>query len=273
MELRTVYGSCNPYVVFMELLHDTKTNESRTVSNPQYARYRADKLKVTKIEHKYDMTLCVDVKDPKYRFNNIEYVVGDTMIVDDYDENPDNIYSKGICYFKTYEGALMHRTMAPNRYYGKWSVYSDDGDIMIKASFNGKNFVRSIRLFHSFELPYDDLRIIEYFKKIKGIYPQKNLHLMTDGCPEFNYVSHLIRVTERDVAGSNQFSSTSEDGDSDIFHVFKGTRYVKADFSGTSDDDATSLASNGNTNTNTNTNPDNGVDADRFVTTYRAHYN
>jgi antitoxin component YwqK of YwqJK toxin-antitoxin module len=61
-----VYKTCGNYIVVLEKLEDTITNENRSNvsqigNNKLYAKYRADKLFVKQIIHKYYLTKCEKV--------------------------------------------------------------------------------------------------------------------------------------------------------------------------------------------------------------------
>ena len=49
-----VFKSCGNYVVVLEKLPDTITNELRTTYDPRYSKYRANKLKTVLIFYKCD---------------------------------------------------------------------------------------------------------------------------------------------------------------------------------------------------------------------------
>ena len=61
-----VYKICGDYIVVLEKLPDTITNENRSNisqidDNKLYAKYRANKLLVKQIINKYDLTECEKV--------------------------------------------------------------------------------------------------------------------------------------------------------------------------------------------------------------------
>jgi hypothetical protein len=105
-----VYKSCYNYIVVLLKLADTKTNESRSkITNPLYAKYRANKLKVIAIVHKFDPTkLITEVENSSYERNKVIYKVGKILEISDYDDDLENVCSTGIHYFKTVEPAFYY---------------------------------------------------------------------------------------------------------------------------------------------------------------------
>lgn len=101
-----------PYFVVMQKLDDTITNESRkNVVNPQYAKFRANKLKVI------DIINCKDMIDEESVVNVLHlkgfsskktaYEVGNIVVPDEFDSNIENICTGGIHYFNSID-AVYH---------------------------------------------------------------------------------------------------------------------------------------------------------------------
>jgi antitoxin component YwqK of YwqJK toxin-antitoxin module len=111
----------------------TITNESRTnVFYPNYAKFRASHLKVI---------LIFDIDDPDVIYSGVvssyykhifstkiesEYIVGQIIYPDKFDNNLNVVCSSGIHYFKTIDSAFYYRYRSTS-YTGKWISYNDNG--------------------------------------------------------------------------------------------------------------------------------------------------
>lgn len=146
-----VYKLCNDYLnndesnrwlVIMQKLPDTETNESRSnVVKKEHAGFRANKLKVIKI---------VDIYDPNNVKNSIISLYGgefkdkDTLctiykthkIVKPhlYDENIEIVCSGGIHYFKTLLPAYYFRDI-PINYTGQWIKWYGNGQKEVECYY------------------------------------------------------------------------------------------------------------------------------------------
>lgn len=131
-----VYKTCGrgsgmtKYLVVMQKVEGTKTNEIRTVVNPDYAKYRASELKVIEIINTNDIT-------EKYLritnvYSNIKtvYEKGKMVYPDNYDKNPNSVCASGIHYFKTIIPALFY-TDIPKRFTGIWYEWNDNGAMIV----------------------------------------------------------------------------------------------------------------------------------------------
>jgi hypothetical protein len=107
-----VYKSCAEYVVILERLLDTITNENRnTISNEQFkpfAKYRGNKFLVKDIFHKFDSTNKVSSISSSNFEKKLEYKIGKIIIPDNFDTNLENICSNGIHYFLKLECAFYY---------------------------------------------------------------------------------------------------------------------------------------------------------------------
>src|SRR5271170_5380155 len=116
------------WFVVLQKLPDTKTNECRKdVVDKNYAKFRADKLRVVKIINTNKPTLTK--KYITHRGPNMvktKYVVNKIVESNEYDDNIDNVYSNGIHYFKTLLPAYYYRDI-PDKYNGKWIFWHDNG--------------------------------------------------------------------------------------------------------------------------------------------------
>lgn len=136
-----VYKSCHPYIVTLQKLSDTKTNEDRPKNNvvSQYARYRADKLLVVSIKHKFTEEEINEIENTMYEIEKIKYIKGDVMCVKDYDSN-DKICGKGIHYYKNKECAYyIEIKPEENNYTGDFKSWYANGMKEIETTYtNGK---------------------------------------------------------------------------------------------------------------------------------------
>ena len=128
----------NNYIAELEILG--KTNENRNdIANPQYAKYRTSKVRVLKIFHMNcevnnetqvnDETQIIEQMNSLYDINFI-YVVGKEMHVSNYNENVNEVCSKGIHYFKTPYQAKMWDffPITQHNYTGKWTMWWENGN-------------------------------------------------------------------------------------------------------------------------------------------------
>src|SRR6188474_2239617 len=86
-----VYNSCNNYIVILERLFDTKTNESRTNILKDgcrpFAKYRGNKFLVKDIIHKFDGSKVDSVNSLDYDDATIFYKIGEIVYPNNFDEN------------------------------------------------------------------------------------------------------------------------------------------------------------------------------------------
>jgi antitoxin component YwqK of YwqJK toxin-antitoxin module len=132
-----VYKSCGDWIVIMEKLVNTITNDARVVKNKSYAKFRANMLYVVAIVNKIDHSKTIDsVTNVSYRYKAITYKPGEIINVSDYNPNINTICSTGIHYFHTYKAAFFYDYSVTN---GKIMKWYDDGDVWCKEFFsNGK---------------------------------------------------------------------------------------------------------------------------------------
>ena len=125
----------NGYIAELEILG--KTNENRkNIANPQYAKYRTSKVKVLKIFYMNDETQVIKQMSELHDENFI-YIEGKEIDVD-YDEDVNEVCSRGIYYFKTPYQAKMWNLYS-NNYIGKYIVWYDNGTLRQEGEFkNGK---------------------------------------------------------------------------------------------------------------------------------------
>ena len=100
---------CKEYIITLETLQDTITNESRAnVYSHNTAIFRANKLKVLSIDNKIDLNDSIK-KIYSYE-DNITYTVGTTVVSLKYDPRINYIYTDGLTYFTTKKPAFDYKT-------------------------------------------------------------------------------------------------------------------------------------------------------------------
>ena len=135
-----VYKTCGDFIVVLEKLEDTITNENRSnVSqiddNRLYAKYRANKLLVKEIINKYDLTNC-EVVESNY-CSNTKYKINENVYPNDFDTNLEKVCSFGIHYFLKLVRAFYYNieTEIMNGEYLEWY---DDGEMCFVFRLMGK---------------------------------------------------------------------------------------------------------------------------------------
>ncbi len=103
----TRYKSCGEYIVKLELLPDSITNESRAVYNKKYAKYRTNKVKVISVTHKITNEDIDGIKSDS-NFHKLKYIVGSIVEESSFDKDLDATCSSGVHYYLTREAAYYH---------------------------------------------------------------------------------------------------------------------------------------------------------------------
>ena len=86
-------------VVTLEIPEDALTNINRkNVAVKEYAKHRCNKAKVLKIEDE-DGNEYTSARSYCYLKKSLEYILNETIVVDDYDMNLDEVCSTGIHFF------------------------------------------------------------------------------------------------------------------------------------------------------------------------------
>lgn len=103
-----LFKSCERnWIVVLEKLPDTKTNESRHVFDERYAKYRANKLKVVLIFNKHSpKETKSEIYNSVFEKKKLLYKSGEIVEADSFDTFFDNVVTNGIHYFKTLEPAF-----------------------------------------------------------------------------------------------------------------------------------------------------------------------
>lgn len=149
-----VYKSCNrDCIIVLEKLPDTVTNENRkSIINPAYAKYRANKLKVIFIFNKLNLTILPHVHNIidnlmfLARDEQIKYIKNENAESYEYDNNPENVISEGIHYYTSLEGAYYSEFM--NNYSGPYVRYFSNGQLAYKINYINGERVGNITGWH-----------------------------------------------------------------------------------------------------------------------------
>ena len=128
----------NDTIIVLEIPVDAKTNEDRKdISDPLYAMYRCDKVYVKRIYNQFTGEEQHEVMNLNNKYGKQKYEVGKKITVE-YDEDLNNVCSKGIHYFKTEEQAKMYK-MRIDDYTGKYLRWYNNGQVKEKRDYvNGK---------------------------------------------------------------------------------------------------------------------------------------
>lgn len=166
------------WLIVLQKLDDTLTNEEREgITNRDYAKFRADKLKVIDIINIIDVkkkSKCVInayLGDTKIK--TLFYEVNKIVMADSFDPDLNAICSNGIHYFKTPLPALYYAKVH-KKYNGKRYFYSPSGELcMIGNYLNGKkngkwyeyiNDGKTMIVDAIFENDLKNGKFIEYYK-------------------------------------------------------------------------------------------------------------
>jgi hypothetical protein len=147
-----VYKTCGDFIVVLEKLSDTITNENRSnVSqigdDKLYAKYRANKLFVKQIINKYDLSKCEKVMS-SYKITaeyeiTAEYKIDETVYPDKFDINIENVCSSGIHYFLNLKRAFYYN-LEIEIMNGEYLSWYENGQLFAKYNFiDGQNFMFS----------------------------------------------------------------------------------------------------------------------------------
>lgn len=139
---KIVYKSADQYIITLKLENYKtpsnlyKTNENRNnIINPVYAKFRCNRAFVIDICHKFTDEVIDSIKSD-YDSSFI-YISGKYVIVDDYDDDHNKIYSRGIHYYVAYKAAFLHNlTKIEN---GLFETWYDNGMLKTKCNYvNGQ---------------------------------------------------------------------------------------------------------------------------------------
>jgi hypothetical protein len=118
---KSYYKSCGEYIVILKKCIDTKCNENRlNIYDEKNASYRANKMMVYDIIHKLDNNIRINQIYNTIYPNKILYQKNKIIECDNYNEDPNIIYTFGIHYYKNKERALY-----------------EEEDVLIKLNYTG----------------------------------------------------------------------------------------------------------------------------------------
>src|SRR5579872_5825575 len=136
---------------FVILMKDTGiiTNEERKVDEKLFAKYRANKLLVTKILCLDDKTKKVDVVTHKSEFYKDApitiYKLDKIVEADSFNDYIESVCSNGIHYYLDISTAFYNRK-APLDYTGEWITRYDNGRMHTQRTFNNGTCDKSWKL-------------------------------------------------------------------------------------------------------------------------------
>jgi antitoxin component YwqK of YwqJK toxin-antitoxin module len=133
-----VFKSCSrEWIVVLKKLEDTKTNESRVdVKDSLYAKFRADKLLVVDIVHKFFDQTIDEITNSAYSNKTIKYKKGEIIEVFNFDKDLDAVCAPGIHYFKSAKAAIYYELIIEN---GPNKSWHENGQLHIECAYkNGK---------------------------------------------------------------------------------------------------------------------------------------
>lgn len=152
-----VFKSCDTYILVLQKLRDTKTNEARKVHNKNRANYRANKFRVIDIVSKLDESLGIvyvlkeyDEEGKEKELTEITSDYSDSFIYrkneivecKNFDKNIDNVCAGGIHYYLLWTSAFQHNLfiilMKLNDYYkytGKCYHWGNNGKLYSESYY------------------------------------------------------------------------------------------------------------------------------------------
>jgi antitoxin component YwqK of YwqJK toxin-antitoxin module len=126
-----VFKSCGNYIVVLEKLCYTKTNESRSnIADPKYAKYRANKLKTILIINKFDPSdVITEIQNSFHTEKKVVYRTNEIIKIYTYDYDLDVVCTRGIHYFRTIEQSFFWELLKFNpTFTGKFIQWHENGN-------------------------------------------------------------------------------------------------------------------------------------------------
>lgn len=196
-----VFKSCNTYIVVLQKLKDTITNEERNVNNKNRAKYRGNIFRVVDIVSKIALAFTIDTdkKQEEYEINEVisdytnDFIYYKNEIIEckDYNHNTEKVCSTGIHYYLLWSTAFHHNLYKiildekyKDIYTGKSYDWYEDGNPLSEINYlNGKQ--------HGIEKEWHsngNLKSIQTWKngKLDGI--TKGYHKNKQQFSELNYI-------------------------------------------------------------------------------------
>lgn len=130
-----VYASCKAYIVTLQKLPDTITNEARIhcLKNRLYALYRGSKFLVISINHKITNE---EINQISCNHHNVTFIKGQIVHNKLYDKSHE-LYTTGIKYYLTKEVAFhKHLTKYVPDYSGTCYMWQDCGASWVKYYYD-----------------------------------------------------------------------------------------------------------------------------------------
>jgi len=248
-----VYKKCrDDLIVILEKFNDSRTNEKRAVFNSNYAKYRADKLKVVYIFDITDLSkrdIAISESDKSFI-----YRIGE-VVSTKYEMSINSVCSYGIHYFKTIDAAyyynLIIKEKVPYKTLQITKNFDDNGKLKfieyyvnypaslvnnnIKALNLNKCYVTKNHLTKCYM--YDDNEYLEYKTKyiVKNFNYQHTIYYKKESLPIIlqhntpvassriasdGFNNNLIsRIYVSDCAYSNEYSVDNAYGESIEYHI------------------------------------------------------
>jgi hypothetical protein len=135
-----VYKQCRDrWIVIMKLLPDTRTNETRNnVRDAQYAKFRANKLKVLVIFSIKNPSKRMRAIINEYAMTQIKYKVNKIVRPDAFDNNLNVVCGNGVHYFKSIDAAFYWDWGARRFTSGQWCQWYENGQIVYKGDYQNR---------------------------------------------------------------------------------------------------------------------------------------
>lgn len=133
-----VYISCKDYIIILQKLDDTITNEDRKkIIDKNYAKFRCNKLKVISIEHKITNEKINEIENMAYDLNKLKYKVGTIINIPSFSSRKNGyIYNNGIYYYLSKEPSYYWQLIEYiDKYSGDYKEWHDNGRIKKICSY------------------------------------------------------------------------------------------------------------------------------------------
>uniref|UniRef100_A0A6C0EBY0 Uncharacterized protein n=1 Tax=viral metagenome TaxID=1070528 RepID=A0A6C0EBY0_9ZZZZ len=130
-----VYKHSLNWILILEKLGSTRTNESRDVYDSHYAPYRASELKVVKIFDRFNPDLTTNmIINNEFNGEKLTYEVGKT-VSSVFDGNTKEIHTFGIRYYKTLDRVYYLFRPENVNYTGVWYDWSITGSLVLECNY------------------------------------------------------------------------------------------------------------------------------------------
>jgi antitoxin component YwqK of YwqJK toxin-antitoxin module len=131
-EKKYLFKSCQfCWIVILQKLDETITTQERFPINYSarlFAKYRANKLRVTKIINKFNPNKTTNrVSSSVYNENKVDYIEGEIVIPDSFNKKLDDVCSHGIHFFESVEPAFYYELDTYESYTGHFVSWHQNG--------------------------------------------------------------------------------------------------------------------------------------------------